>query len=303
MFEKSNLISVGGKDCLNINWELVSHCQFKCSYCYYKPFKSNTNYVDLSKIVIRQMRELKEPAKVTLLGGEPSLHPCFEEVIADLSLISHVEEICIVTNFKKNLKFWKGLINFRKKIKIVISYHAEYEIKDLFEKIDALLGSIEMDFVFVVHNELKYLDRMKEVAEQIQRDRYLPVSLNFVPVHEDGLSERKYVNYPEQIAKFMLEQQERTRGRDNVETLYCETKEGMGFEIPKFDVLSQKINYFKGWECNLGAYIIHEDGMVSRACSGERKHVLLTEFEHFNLKCPYTLCECDDYWSFKKKRI
>lgn len=284
---------------LNINWELVSHCQFNCSYCYYRPFKSSTDYGTLSKIILKKLAGLETDAKIALLGGEPSLHPRFIEVIEELWRNTKIKEVAIVTNFKRKGSVWEKLIPFKDKVKVVVSYHAEYAIEDFFEKLDFLIGKIPLDFVFVVHPQIKYLEKMKKIAQRVQNQKYSAMSLNFVPVHLDSGSEKDYAFYPKEILEFMREQQELTRRRDNVETLLMRT-EDKSVKVPKFQILSEELNRFKGWECRLGAFIIHEDGMVSKACSNETKHILTTKFEHGKLICPFRVCECDDYWAFEK---
>lgn len=297
--ESKDIVQAGGGSLLNINWELVSHCQFNCSYCYYRPFKSDTDYKTLSTIILKKLEGLQTDAKVTLLGGEPSLHPRFLEVVETLWKNDRVKEIAIVTNFKRKGDIWSKLIPFKDKVKIVLSWHAEYVVDDFFDKLDSLIDRVPLDFVFVVHPSMEYLERMKTVARKAQEEKYFSMSLNFVPVHGGEGGDKDYVDYPEEIESFIREQQELTRSRGNVETLLVKTKAGE-IEMPKFEVLKSGLNQFKGWECRLGAYIIHENGMVTKACSKETKHILTTKFEHGKLKCPYRICECDDYWSFEK---
>ena len=293
---QNELISVGSGSPININWELVSHCQFNCSYCYYKPFKSETDYKPLSKIILSKLSKITDPTKVTLLGGEPTLHPSFKDVIQALHEMNHVTQICIVTNFEKPLKFWQDLSPFKDKLKIVVSYHPEYEQKLMFEKIRELQNDFVLDFVFIVHNEEKYLPQMENAAKELETI-HSGISLNFVKLHEKD----HYRSYPKPIADFMSIQQEQVRNRPVTETVNIVTKSGPS-KIPKFEMINHGLNQFEGWNCKLRAFIIKEDGQVASACSSKTKHILLADFSETLMKCTYKICECDDYWEFPKTR-
>jgi sulfatase maturation enzyme AslB (radical SAM superfamily) len=297
---KNRITSVGNGSPININWELVSHCQFNCTYCYYKPFKSNTDYKPLAKIVLSKLATLKERTKVTLLGGEPTLHPSFLEVVSQLSSFDHVEQICIVTNFEKPLSFWESLGPYAQKLKIVISFHPEYEQKLMFEKISKLQDSFTLDFVFIVHNDPQYLSKMQKTALQLEAVNER-VSINYVKLHDKGESSDEYREYPIEILAFMHEQQEKLRNRTTTETVNIHTSEG-SFKLPKFEMINQDLNRFQGWECNLRAFIIKENGQVASACTSRTKHILLADFSGSSLICPHQLCECDDYWEFPKTK-
>lgn len=282
---------------ININWELVSHCQYNCSYCYYKPFKSETDYPTLAKLVLAKLNTIKDPMKVTLIGGEPTLHPSFLEVVSRFHGMKHVEQICIVTNFLRPLKFWQELAPFKDKLKITISYHPEYIQKDMFEKILALQDEFLLDFVFIVHNDPQYLQRMKETAEKLNLVDRTKMSINFVRLHDDSI----YRTYPEEILSFMLEEQEKLRQYELTERVDIETPEGK-FRIPKFEMINKGLNAFTGWTCKLRAFIIHEDGYVTSACINKKKYILQADFSENEIVCPHKICECDDYWSFVKTR-
>lgn len=294
---QEEIVSVGAGSPININWELVSHCQFNCTYCYYKPFKSDTDYKPLAKIVLNKLAKIKDPTKVTLLGGEPTLHPSFHEVIQSLYEMSHVGQICIVTNFEKPLKFWQDLLPFKSKLKIVVSFHPEYEQKGMFEKIRNLQSDFLLDFVFIVHSEEKYLPKMEVAAKELDTIDSA-ISLNFVKLHENGF----YRNYPKSISDFMFLQQEKVRNRPVTETVNIVTKHGPS-KIPKFEMINHGLNQFEGWNCKLRAFIIKEDGQVASACTNKTKHILVADFAETTLKCTYKICECDDYWEFPKTRV
>lgn len=235
---------------------------------------------------------------MTLLGGEPTLHPRFKEVVETLYHMDHIVQICVVTNFEKPLLFWQELLPFAGKLKIVISFHPEYEQRGMFDKLSALEKDFLLDFVFIVHNQEKYLPKMKETARALENINHAKTSVNFVRIHQNG----EYLEYPSAILTFMLEQQEKLKQHQVTERVNIVTTDG-AISIPKFEMINQGLNQFEGWKCKLRAYIIKEDGMVASACSSVTKHILIADFNERLVNCPYKICECDDYWEFPKSRV
>jgi len=286
---------------MNINWELVSHCQFNCSYCYFKPHKSSTDYSTVAKLVLKKLQTIPEKFKITLIGGEPSLHPDFHHLIGELHQIENSQSIAIVTNFEKPLTFWTNLLEYKDKVKLVISLHVEYPQDFLIEKIQELQNSFKIDLVFNVHPDLKYLPRMKELANLLDSLTNENVVTSFMRLHKVEQKSEEYFNYPEDIELFFEEQNKKLQKKNRFETVAV-LQDGQWQQIPKFAFVDQRANSFEGWNCELKAFIIHYDGHVSLPCRNEKKHILTTDFRGKDLICPHRLCVCDDYWEFPKTK-
>lgn len=292
---------VGKGSPVNINWELVSHCQFKCTYCYYKPFESKTDYIPLSKIIIKKISTIKDPTKVTLLGGEPSLHPIFHEIVKELHALPHVISIPVVTNFEKPLDFWMQLLPYKDKVKIVISFHAEYSQEDAFTKIELLQKLFTLDLVFIVHDKLKFLPHMLKDAEKV-KSLSPDVTINYIRIHDKDDQQDRYRKYPEEIENFINYQNKQLalNGKSELVNIFTDNT---WTKVPKFELIQNNLNNFRDWSCKLRAFTIHHDGMVSSACSAKtKKHILVENFKETLMKCTFNICECDDYWEFPKEK-
>lgn len=297
-----NITHVGAGSPMKINWELVSHCQYNCTYCYYKPYKSETDYLSLSKIILKKLETVKDNISMTLLGGEPSLHPSFVSVVQDLFKLPTVQSIAIVTNLAKPLPLWLELIPFKEKVKLAISVHIEYPQKDLIEKLQGLMEHFTLDIVFNVHNDLAHLPKMEELAKSlVALSNEKNVTLSFMRLHGIDRDCDDYLPYPKEIEDFMARQNELLLQSKHFETVNIK-KNNKWEVIPKFELVENKMNAFKGWSCDLKAFIIHENGIVSQPCRNEKKHILLTEFKSKALTCPFRFCVCDDYWEFPKTK-
>lgn len=300
MSAKQLELQVGKGSILNINWELVSHCQLNCTYCYYKPFKSETDYSSLKNIIIKKLSEIKEPFKINLVGGEPTLHPDFYDVIEKLNSLENLQSIALVTNLEEDVNFYSYLRSLTHKLRIVASYHPEYPQTGFFEKSSELQHSFLMDIVFIVHNNPRFLSKMKSDALKMFHLLNDQAVINFIRIHDKRNGKEEYRPYDDQVESFFQEQLLKIKKRESTEMVDFLTNNGWE-KTTKLEFMRDGRNVWEGWLCNLHAFIIHEDGNVTRSCSREKKHILLTKFEKKPLVCTYKICECDDYWSFEKK--
>lgn len=298
---ESSIKEIGKGSIININWELVSHCQFKCTYCYYGPHKSNIDYTSLSKIVLTKLKTIKDDIKLTLVGGEPTLHPDFHNLIKNLYELDNIKEINIVTNFEQPLEFWQKIIPFNSKTKVVVSFHPEYPQKDAFEKIHHLSNDLNFDCVFVVHNNIKFFNKLIEYREGILKYFGENIPFNFVRAHYKNESGHHYFKYDQKIEEFLKEMNDLAIKRNLYEKVDF-LVDSQWQSMSKFDFILNGLNALKGWNCKLRAFIIHKDGMVSRSCTSSKKYILLEDFKEKMISCPFNICECDDYWTFTKSK-
>ena len=76
---------------LYVHWDITTVCNFKCSYCYarrsYLPKNEWMKTIDFSKmqLVIKALEKSTLPVFLGLLGGEPTLHPRFFEILEILN--------------------------------------------------------------------------------------------------------------------------------------------------------------------------------------------------------------------------
>ncbi|EPZ51972.1 4Fe-4S single cluster domain protein [Bacteriovorax sp. BAL6_X] len=298
-YENEEIIAIGEGSPLNINWEMVSHCQFDCSYCYYRPFNSNTEYTTLSKIVLKKLKAIEEDFIINLIGGEPSLHPNFISIIEELETIQNLKEIRIVTNFVKPESFWLKL-PVSEKIKITASFHPEYPNKGFIEKIDLLSNKYQMDTAFLFTNKLEEFEKYKHTFENLyklaQENKH---TLNCIRLHKETSHSVSYESYQEEIEAFIKICEEKVAKLENKETTLIKTAKTQK-HISKSEFLNNGYNQLEGWKCDIRAFIIHYDAQVSYACKSTKKHILTCDFKTSSIVCPFKLCECDDYWSFEK---
>lgn len=298
-FNQKTIKAVGGKSLLSISWELVTHCQFACSYCYFHPYESDIQYKEVMKLVLLKLKKINEPFEITLLGGEPTLHPEFHQIVKELYEIENVVKIEVISNFQPTVEFWEPLKPYSKKLDLILSYHVEYAQNLFFKKIQSLKNHFQMMIIFLVHHEEKYLAKMREAS-----DYYFSLDLEFIPITFARLVDRddqvKYYPYTETTLAFMGELEKKVLALKNPEMVKVEYADGQRDEINQLTFGNLNLNRFKGWKCQMNSLIIHPDGVVMYPCTGEKKHILFAELKGRQIKCPLDFCGCEAYWRFEK---
>lgn len=300
-FQNEEITKVGRGNPLSISWELVTHCQFACTYCYFNPYESNTNYTDLMKMVLTKLEKVNEPMELTLLGGEPTLHPQFYELIERLHSLENVKKIDIVTNFHKPAEFWEPLIPYSNKIDIIMSYHVEYAQNNFFKKIQQLKDKFSMTVHFLIHNDVKYLPKMNEAADDYFKLGLEDIAITCNKLIDHSGNSNKYYPYQEETLEFLRQLEQRIKTKKNPETIRVHTQ-NQEAELTQLEFVNNNYNYFKGWKCQMNALLIHPDGFVSYPCTNQKKHILFAELKKRTLNCAHEVCTCAANWNYTKSK-
>ena len=92
---------------IEINIDIITMCQLKCPYCYSRYDKRKWGKImklnDFKKIV-QLISNLNGDIRVSLLGGEPTLHPLLNVFLKLLYKTKNVSEVDIYTNGERDLR-------------------------------------------------------------------------------------------------------------------------------------------------------------------------------------------------------
>jgi organic radical activating enzyme len=114
-------------DLLCLTWEMLSSCNYNCSYCYcnHQPEAKH----DYSKF-IKFLKDCKaDKLELIFTGGEPSIFKDFLKIIKDIPAILsdnfNSSVVKMMTNFSGSIDYYKDFIEVFKDSKIIISpsYH------------------------------------------------------------------------------------------------------------------------------------------------------------------------------------
>ncbi len=96
-------------------WELNNVCQYRCSYCYANEWLEkdfNEKYSGIYKNVLTKIKLLdikKISYDLELLGGEPTIHPNFFDILSFINKLKKCNITQIVTNIANPVSFLKRL--------------------------------------------------------------------------------------------------------------------------------------------------------------------------------------------------
>ena len=148
--------------CLQVNWTITDDCNYRCSYCFFSKSGYKKNYCSLeqAETTLKHIATANRPFyDITLLGGEPSLHPNFPEIINLCTdyLGNRLNKICIITNGN----FGERTISSLKEaaqhtgIILIISIHFEFaQIDKLVHIVEELSDKVTISFKVMLHPDI-----------------------------------------------------------------------------------------------------------------------------------------------------
>jgi len=263
------------KERLFLVWEITSKCNYNCSYCSYynndlktSPV-SDEKLVSISNLVLKKFESVPPNTKVELLGGEPSTHPRFVEIIKAMYNNKNIDSISLYTNFSK-IKIWEELEPYEDKLIINVSIHPEYYKESMLDRLKEnhqvhlmMMPAIPSDF---------YLDIIKKVPGVFLDKLYKDMNT--------------YYEYPKEIEELIAEQPK------EFDTF---NYNGEIIDFRKWE----EYNNFKGWTCYTKTFYIDYLGNIKRDCVNDPgKSIILFNF-NFNkpiepLVCNYDKCVCGE---------
>lgn len=269
------------KDSLFLVWEITSKCNYNCSYCsYYTNGVYNTDsisdekLISISNLVMKKLESVPPHTRIELLGGEPSTHPKFVEIIKQMYENKNIDSISLYTNFSK-IKIWEELEPYKDKLIINISIHLEYYKDSMLDRI----------------KDYHHLHLMM-IPDASLSNLYKRIIERFPNVYLDKLYEdmNNYYEYPEELEQLIAKQPKA------IKTFKYNEKD------IDFDNWEQ-YNKFKGWTCYTKTFYIDYLGNIRRDCTTETpKSLLLFNFNKpiLPLKCEYDQCICGEPDTYKE---
>lgn len=146
---------------LEVHWMLTYMCNYDCSYCFEsgmerKKFNKNnfSSHEDVVKVIDHILEINRSLYDITLVGGEPTIHPDFLQIIAaiDKKLGKRCNSLVITTNGSCKMEMIKKIGEFASRLPILlqISLHTEYaSLRHIQEIIEQYTPSGRLEFRFM----------------------------------------------------------------------------------------------------------------------------------------------------------
>ena len=297
---------------LYIHWDLLTECNFDCSYCYAKrdytklgKWQKRANMLE-SKLIIEAISRAQLPVFLGLLGGEPTIHPNFKEIcdlIFKKIIIKHVDNRLYITSNMCSDIFKK--IDFYNGTKFLCSLHPEHE-KDYGENYLKFLENVEYlssrGFeckinLMLIPNK-KYIEKIHKVYERLKN---LDIQIHPHFMFKDSAGDSLLFNYDNYFKEFEYMRE--------CSTEFIFTTKDNVYKFSDFEIFEKKLNNFKGFKCFNNNFEITFDGFVQNVCS-RKSTKLSNDLNYFKkisnilpMICPYDVCNCDGMLKiFKEKQ-
>lgn len=240
---------------IKIDWNILTICNFKCSYCYARKSEQWNRILNDKQIdhIINVIKNSKHNFQISLMGGEPSLFPKLNILLEKLNLLN-VKRVVIYTNGIKALNV--------KNTNIYISYHPKEAIDEII--ITNIKTYLNNDNAIIIN--VLCLDKYKiKINSFINKIKNLDVKIAYIHICLNGKT-------------FLTEIDKQLRYNFNNE-LYTSS-----------DIIKNNLNKFKGYKCNINLYCLHINGDLYLDCEDKP---ILNIFRVKDLNCLkyYKMCD------------
>ena len=239
---------------IKVEWNLGKRCNYDCSYCPSDIHDSTSPHTDIEvlKQSLDKLAALGKPIRLSFTGGEPCVHPNFEELIRYAKHIG-IQWISVTTNGTRIFEFYSMLPVDQ----YVFSIHLEYDWKRVFNTIESIskLTSTKVIAQIMAHHDhmpavlqLRAKCLLAKIPSTVRRIRWTEGD-------HDLFDDLRY--NPDDL-NWIKEQDATIQGNcviDNERIIHSN------------DVIKLHLNQYKDWTCYAGieSLMINWDGEVHRA--------------------------------------
>ncbi len=297
---KNNFKLYTNKNAYRFHWDIITHCNYKCSYCYSRAndiqWSKMTNKETIDK-VFEKFNEIPSEIEVILLGGEPTISPYYFDIVNRLYQLKNLNIFGIITNGSKlTNSFIDKHLNFKDKINFNLSCHfSELEnhndVSNFLESAYYIKKNGFMININIILDQ-NYSDLIVDIIKKL--DMYdIPIMFN-IPFDKDDPTlktspDLKWLEYINSIAE------------TPTELIFSDDQSEKSFN--DIDVYLDNLNDFTDWYCNNRNFEIPvKTSSFIRMC--EQKEYTINELLKIkDIKCPLKNCLCQGLLSNEKYRI
>jgi MoaA/NifB/PqqE/SkfB family radical SAM enzyme len=245
---------------IKIEWNLGKRCNYDCSYCPREIHDSTSPHTDIAtlKSTVDKLLALGKPIRLSFTGGEPCVHPKFDEIIKYCKHVG-ISWISVTTNGTRPPEFYAGLPVDQ----YVVSIHLEYDWKRVFNTIESInnLTTIKVVAQIMAHHDhmpavrqLRAKCLLAKIPNTVRRIRWTQGDHDLFDDMRYNINDLDWLKemdstVPENTVMFLKEEPDMPRLKH------------------ANDVIKLHLNKFNGWTCNAGieSLMINWDGDVHRA--------------------------------------
>jgi MoaA/NifB/PqqE/SkfB family radical SAM enzyme len=239
---------------IKIEWNLGKRCNYDCSYCP-KEIHDNTSPhtdIEILKTAIDKLVTLGKPIRLSFTGGEPSVHPKFQELIM-YARFKGIHWISVTTNGTRPYEFYRILPVDQ----YVFSIHFEYDWLRVYDTMSKIADKTKIKLVAQIMCHHDHMTSAMTVFAKCLQD-HIPATLRrirWTQGDHDLFDDMRY--HPDDL-NWIKKQEATVQGNCIIDDKQI---------IHANDVIKLHLNKFKDWKCNVGleSLMINWDGEVHRA--------------------------------------
>ena len=250
----------GHQNSIHVEWNIGKRCNLDCAYCpaeIHDNFSPHTN-LDTMVNTIYELEKIGKPIRLSLTGGEPTVHPKIEKIIECAK--ARLQWISVTTNglrlsewyVKQPVDQWVFSLHFDNEH----SQRAAENIVYYSQLLDMHSKDTKFQVNLMCHHE--HMDKVRQAAQLLEGHNIPYVCRR---IRWTDAEDRDYfddMRYKEKDLAWILDKKSTVKANCVVNDKDL---------IHANDVIKHKLNAFEGWTCNAGleSLMINWDGNVHRA--------------------------------------
>jgi MoaA/NifB/PqqE/SkfB family radical SAM enzyme len=270
---------------IKIEWNLGKRCNYDCTYCPSIIHDNSSPHtdIDILKSSIDKLVTLGKPIRLSFTGGEPTVHPHFEDLIV-YAKEKGISWISVTTNGTRKAEWYDQLPVDQ----YVFSVHFEYDWIRVVNTIE-ILGTMNKN---IMVNIMAHHKHMKDVSTATGRldGESIPYAIRRIRWTEGDHDLFDDMRYDIKDLQWIKSKDATVKGNciiDDEEIMHSN------------DIIKLNRNQYKGWSCNAGieSLMINWDGDVHRATcrvGGSLGNIYEGNFvvPSEPIKCDRNFCTC-----------
>jgi MoaA/NifB/PqqE/SkfB family radical SAM enzyme len=244
----------GHENSIKIEWNLGKRCNYDCSYCPSSIHDNSSAHTDIEilKATVDKLVALGKPIRLSFTGGEPTVHPKFQELIT-YCRFKGIHWISVTTNGTRPYEFYRILPVDQ----YVFSLHLEYDWQRVYNTMSQLADKTTFKLIAQIMCHHDHMTSAYTLFARCLTDQ-IPATLRRIRWTEgdhDLFDDMRY--HPDDL-KWIKKQEATVQGNciiDGEKVIHAN------------DIIKLHLNKYKDWTCNAGleSLMINWDGDVHRA--------------------------------------
>ena len=250
----------GHQTSIHIEWNIGKRCNLDCGYCPAEIHDNFSPHTDLDIMVntIYELEKISKPVRLSLTGGEPTVHPKIEKIIECAK--ARLQWLSITTNAlrmpewyaKQPVDQWVFSLHFDNEH----SQRAAENIVHYSQLLDMHSKDTKFQVNLMCHHE--HMDNVKAAANLLDGHNIPYVCRRIRWTEAEDRDYFDDMRYKEKDLEWILSKKSTVKANcvvDDKDLIHAN------------DVIKHKLNAFEGWSCNAGleSLMINWDGDVHRA--------------------------------------